>query len=64
MYENIRNKTCKYIKELSDKDLILFFFYLSTVDRKKADAILDFEKVKEIMDKTEKDLEKGKEDVK
>lgn len=64
MYENIRNKFCKCIKEMSDNDLLLYCAYLAMVDTENVNKIVDLEKIKANADKVEADLEKGKEDVK
>lgn len=64
MYENIRNKFCKCIKEMSDNDLLLCCAYLAMVDTENVNNIVDLEKMKANADKIEADLEKGKEDVK
>lgn len=64
MYENIRNKFCKCIKEMSDNDLLLFCAYLAMVNMETVDNIVDLEKMKAAADEVEADLEKGKEDVK
>lgn len=64
MYENIRNKYCKCIKEMSDNDLLLFCVCFAMGDMEAVKSIVDLEKIKANADKVEADLEKGKEDVK
>lgn len=64
MYENIRNKFCKCIKEMSDNDLLLHCAYLAMVDTENVNKIVDLEKMKATADEIEAELEKGKEDVK
>jgi hypothetical protein len=64
MYENIRNKYCKCIKEMGNKELLLFCVFLAMLDTEAMDNIIDLEKMKANADKVEADLEKGKEDVK
>lgn len=64
MYENIRNKYCKCIKEMSDNDLLLFCVCFAMLDTEAVKSIVDLEKIKANADKVEADLEKGKEDVK
>ena len=64
MYENIRNKFCKCIKEMSDTDLILYCAYLAVANTENVNNIVDLEKMKANADEIEAELEKGKEDVK
>lgn len=64
MYENIRNKFCKCIKEMSDNELLLYCAYLAMVDTKNVNTIVDLEKMKANADEIEAELEKGKEDAK
>ncbi len=64
MYENIRNKFCKCIKEMSDNDLLLYCAYLAMVDTENVNKIVDLEKMKANADEIDAELEKGKEDVK
>lgn len=64
MYENIRNKFCKCINEMSDNDLLLYCAYLAMVNTENVDKIVDLEKMKANADEVEAELEKGKEDVK
>lgn len=64
MYENIRNKFCKCIKEMSGNDLLLFCACLAVVDTENVNNIVDLEKMKANADEIEAELEKGKEDVK
>lgn len=64
MYENIRNKFCKWIKEMSDNDLLLYCVNLSLMDMQAVENIVDLEKVKANADEIETELEKGEEDVK
>lgn len=64
MYENIRNKFCKCIKEMSDNELLLYCAYLAMMDTENVNSIVDLEKMKANANEIEAELEKGKEDVK
>lgn len=64
MYENIRNKYCKCIKEMSDNELLLYCAYLAMMDTENVNSIVDLEKMKANANEIEAELEKGKEDVK
>lgn len=60
MYENIRNKFCKCIKEMSDNELLLYCAYLAMMDTENVNSIVDLEKMKANANEIEAELEKGK----
>lgn len=60
MYENIRNKFCKCIKEMSDNELLLYCAYLAMMDTENVNSIVDLEKMKANANEIESELEKGK----
>lgn len=58
MYKNMRKLLCKEINEMDDHCFLYFLARLELVDIIRLLPIMDFEALKNEIDKREKDLEK------
>ena len=58
MYKNMRKLLCKEINEMDDHCFLYFLARLELVDIIRLIPIMDFEALKNEIDKREKDLEK------